>query len=517
MRIQLIHPPVYVNPGALTALRPAPPLGLAYVAAALREAGHACTVLDAVALAPRQTTREGRVLRLGLATEQILERVDPEARVLGVTNMWSFSWPAVRDLIHALRQRFPDKTIVCGGEHFTGLAEYSMRAAPIDYIVLGEGEQVAVELIGRLDSAAPFDPSEVAGICWRRGDEIVTNPRASRNRAVDEIPWPAWDLFDLFAYDENRFVTGIRYGMTVPILATRGCPYQCTFCSSPQMWTTRWFARDPVDVADEIEHYVKEYGATNFPFQDLTAIIKRDWIVAFSKELIRRELNVTWQLPVGTRCEVVDEEVAKLFARSGGRSMCFAPESGSERMRKLVKKRLKTESLMRAVDASTAAKLNISALLIVGFPQDTAEDIGHTVRLVRKLARRGVHDIAVAFFFPIPSTALYDDLIETGRLRLDDDMLMTPIFVHDKYLTEDRNYCENLSARRLTLLKYWIVANFYVTSFVCHPGRIFRLIRNLVRGDEESKMDTFLAETKRRILAALGIRKHKTKDLPRTV
>jgi hypothetical protein len=91
MRIQLVHPPVYLNPAALTALRPAPPLGLAYIAAALREAGHRISVLDAVAEAPEQTTPEGRVLRLGLTDDQILTRIDPDADAIGITNMWSFS------------------------------------------------------------------------------------------------------------------------------------------------------------------------------------------------------------------------------------------------------------------------------------------------------------------------------------------------------------------------------------------------------------------------------------------
>jgi radical SAM superfamily enzyme YgiQ (UPF0313 family) len=494
-----------VNPTALTALRPAPPLGLAYIAAALRKAGHDCVVLDAVAEAPTQTTREGRVLRLGLTDEQIVARIDPSARVIGITNMWSFSWPAVRSMIHAIRERCPDRIIICGGEHFTGLPEYSMGQAPIDYVVMGEGEEIAVALLDALERGASFDPATIAGLCWRRGEEIVRNPRAGRTRDVDDLPWPAWELFDLEAYDENNFVTGIKFGKTVPILATRGCPYQCTYCSSPRMWTTRWYARDPVDVAEEIEFYTRRYGATNFPFQDLTAIIKREWVIAFCEEIIRRELDITWQLPSGTRCEVVDDEVAALLHRSGGRSLCYAPESGSERTRQLIKKKMKTEKLLGAVEAAVAHRLNLSTLLVLGFPHDTAEDLRETVRLVRRLARMGVEDIACAFFFPIPATELYDYLIAQGRIRLDDDFLMTPIFVHDRSLSEDRNYCEHLSARRLTAYKYWMVANFYLLAWLTHPRRPFRHLYNMMTGREASKMDTFLNETRRRIGRAFGL------------
>src|SRR5207247_5013194 len=115
---------------------------------------------------------------------QILERIDPDAQAIAITNMWSFSWPAVRSMIHAIRRQHPHTVIVCGGEHFTALPELSMRAAPIDYIVMGEGEEIAIALFEKLAAGSPFDPGEIRGLCWRRGDEIVRNPRAERTRSV---------------------------------------------------------------------------------------------------------------------------------------------------------------------------------------------------------------------------------------------------------------------------------------------------------------------------------------------
>jgi anaerobic magnesium-protoporphyrin IX monomethyl ester cyclase len=124
MKVQLVHPPLYLNVHAMTALRPSLPLGLAYVAAALREAGHEVSLVDAVALAPEQVTRSSmkkQLFALGLTVEQIVERLDPQADVFGVTNMWTFSWPLVRELLVQMKARFPNTPIVCGGEHFSGL------------------------------------------------------------------------------------------------------------------------------------------------------------------------------------------------------------------------------------------------------------------------------------------------------------------------------------------------------------------------------------------------------------
>src|SRR5262249_48148602 len=264
MRIQLIHPPTLVVPVNLANNRPTPPLGLAYIAAALRAAGHECSVLDAIGEAPTHVTPQGASLRLGLSDEQIVARIDPAAQAIAITCMFSFSWPMLRELIKAIHTRFPDKPIVCGGEHFSALPELCMSTAPIDYVVMGEGEEVATELFARLGAGSRFDPGAIRGICWRRDGTIVRNQRAERTRRVDLIPWPAWDLFDLQAYNDNDLVNGLRMGTTVPILATSGCPYQCTYCASPSMWTTRWYTREPRDVVDEIESYHQRYGATNF-------------------------------------------------------------------------------------------------------------------------------------------------------------------------------------------------------------------------------------------------------------
>ncbi len=500
MRIQLLNPPTLINPKTLNTSRPTPPLGLAYIAGTLRHAGHDCSVIDAIAEAPAQRLPVGQLERLGLSDAEILDRIDPQARALAIGCMFSFGWPMLRGLIHAVRARFPDMLIVCGGEHFSALTEQCMATAPIDYIVVGEGEEIAAELFAQLDSNLPFDAGTIKGIAWRRGDTVVVNPRADRMKAIDELSWPAWDLFDLEAYNAHDLVGGLSFGKVVPILATRGCPYQCTYCSSPQMWTTRWHTRRPELVADEIEHYHSRYGANNFPFQDLTMIVKRDWIISFCNEIIRRNLDIRWQLPSGTRCEVVDDEVAELLQRSGCRWLCYAPESGSERTRELIKKRMKTESLLGAVESSVRAGLHLSTFFVIGFPHDTADDMRATARLLRELARRGVEDIAVSFFFPIPSTELYTSLLQRGRVRPDDDGLMSPLFAQQPTLVDERNFCDHLSAAQLNRWKLWLAANFYVTAWATHPTRVLRIAWNALRGKQTSSMEKLLGDRIRRLV-----------------
>ncbi len=460
-------------------------------------------MLDAVALAPEQVTRDRHLHRLGLTPEEIVARLDPEAQAFGLTNMWSFSWPLVREIIQRLKWRFPAVPLVCGGEHFTGLPEHSLRTAPIDYIVTGEGEDAAVALFGALEQGASVD--RIPGLVYLRNGEVVRTPAAERKRDVDHLPWPAWDLVDLETYNRHGLVNGIHAGKTIPILATRGCPYQCTYCSSPGMWTRRYVTRDPKNVADEIEHYHRTYGARNFPFQDLTAIVKRDWIIAFCRELLARDLDITWQFPSGTRCEVIDDEVARLLYLTGGRHLAYAPESGSERTRKLIKKRMRTESLLDAVKSSVKNRLSITCFFVLGFPHDEKQDLRDTEKLVRKLALLGIDDIAIGFFFPIPNTELYQKLVERGEVPLEDQeeldqFLLTPIYANEPRLTEDHNYCDHLSAHELTWWKYRLLVDVYGLSFLSRPWRVFWILCNTLRGKETRKLETYLIELRRKRL-----------------
>jgi radical SAM superfamily enzyme YgiQ (UPF0313 family) len=499
MRVQLIHPPIYVNLRAMQATRPSLPLGLAYIAAALRADGHRVSVLDAVQRCPERLTADGPLHYYGLGPEEIAEAVDPDADIIGVSAMFSFAWPLVRQIIHRVRERSPHNIIVGGGEHFTGLPELSLETAPLDYLVLGEGEDTIRELLRALD-AGHTDVDSVAGLAFlREGRMVRTTPRA-RISDLAALPWPAWDLFEPAGYYRQGHVMGVDAGMTMPILATRGCPYGCTFCSNAMMWHRRWYARDPVSVVDEIAFYNQRYAATNFPFHDLTAILKKDWILAFCRELDRRGLSITWQLPGGTRCEVIDDEVAEWFQRTGGKSLTLAPESGSERIRSLVGKQITEPALMRAVRTLTRRKLNVSAFLVIGFPQETLEDLRQTVRLAFRLAAAGVNDIALNCFFPIPGTRLFEDLERSGRLQVSDQTLQAPIFSMNAAIPPEYNFCEAVDARRLTRMKYHILLAFYLTSFVIRPWRVFQLTWNVIRGRETCKLDIFLIERKRRWL-----------------
>jgi radical SAM superfamily enzyme YgiQ (UPF0313 family) len=320
----------------------------------------------------------------------------------------------------------------------------------------------------------------------------VVNPRRDRIRAVDEIPWPNWDLMNPMNYLESKVYIGPRTGRTMPMLATRGCPYQCTFCSSPSMWTTRYWTRSPKDVVDEMVYYYEKYDATDFQFQDLTAIIKKKWIVAFCQELISRNLNISWQIPVGTRSEAIDKEVADLLIKSGCNYIQYAPESGSKRILEVIKKRVNLDNLMDSVEATLGSNMQVCVLLIIGFPDETPEDIAETFRFIRKLALKGVHEIAVSCLVPLPATAIFNDLKKDGRIVLNDDYCYW--MSGATALTQVKSWNPAISDNRLRFLKLWGLTQFYLISWLFHPSRVLRIVYNLITGKQENKVDRVLRE-----------------------
>ena len=295
----LVRPPLLVPSGNQTRML-TPPLGLAYIAGSVRAAGHDVVGLDGVGLdIDRCHPVAGNNELLGLDLDQLVERIPDSSEVIGISAHYSFEWPNCRDLIARIRRRFPKALLVGGGEHMTALPRECVAESDLDVAVLGEGEETIAALLEAVEKG-PGGFAEITGLVFKENGEIVSTLRRQRVRSVDAIPLPAWDLFPIEAYLERQVGFGVNRGRSMPVLASRGCPYRCTFCSSPQMWTTRWISRDSNLLLDEMTSYQQKYDVSNFDFYDLTAIVNKRWIKTFCQQILDRGLQFTWQLPSGT-------------------------------------------------------------------------------------------------------------------------------------------------------------------------------------------------------------------------
>jgi anaerobic magnesium-protoporphyrin IX monomethyl ester cyclase len=257
--------------------------------------------------------------------------------------MWTFSWPLVREIVHEIKARFPDKPLVCGGEHFSALPELSMEQAPIDFIVLGEGEEGAVEVFDGIALGARSRGASTGRTCrasWFRDADgkplrsaQVARPQEGRRRhRLARVGSVRHRGLQRATSSSTASTTAPRCRSSPRAAAPTSAPTALRPTCGRRVVCTR---REGRRRRDRALH--KVYGATNFPFQDLTAILKKNWIVEFCNELLNRNIKDNWQFPSGTRCEVIDDEVATCCNEDRRRSLALAPESGSERTRKLIR------------------------------------------------------------------------------------------------------------------------------------------------------------------------------------
>jgi radical SAM superfamily enzyme YgiQ (UPF0313 family) len=491
MNLTLIRPPLQV-PRYQFAIFELPPIGLAYLAAAARGAGHGVSVIDALGEAPAQPVpgHTEHLIGRGLRFDEIFARVPPDAELFGVSCMFSQDWPYLRDLLHQLRLCFPDVPIVAGGEHVTALPELVLKESTVDFCVSGEGEETLVELLEALEHDRPL--ADVSGLAFKEGGEVVRTPGRSRIRSIDTVPHPAWDLFPVENYLTACNSFGVDRGRCMPVLATRGCPYQCTFCSSPTMWTTRWLARDPADVLDEIRGLIHKYDVQNVDFYDLTFIIKRDWILEFCRLIKESGLEFTYQLPTGTRAEAIDDDVAKALYETGCRNITYAPESGSASELKRIKKKITVPKMLASMRSGYRNGLLVKANIVLGFPGETRREILQTLRFLAAMALVGVRDIIIFLFSPYPGSELHAQLVASGRLPEPSDEYFEALSAQNDL---SRAYsCCDISARELTFWRVSGLLLFYTVSFGVRPWRLLQTLYHLAQGKKESVLEERLLD-----------------------
>ena len=490
MKVCLIKPPI-LHKGISFARMATAPLGLAYIAGALKKAGHTVQAIDASAQGIHEKQLFHKDIYLfGLSKERIAEMIDEQTDVICFGFMFTNNWLYDRELVTYIKQKFPLATLIAGGEHSNAAAELCLAQSPLDVVVRGEGEETIVELLKFIQPGQ--DLSEVKGIVYRDNNgAFIKTPARKRITSIKDIAWPAWEFFPVDAYFENKMTMGIYRGKTLPVNATRGCPYDCTFCSSPQMWGRKYEMRPPGDFVDELEHLHNTYGIDNFDLYDLTAIIKRDWILAMCKEILHRGLKINYQLPSGTRSEAIDYEVAQHLYKSGCRNISYAPESGSETVLKDIRKKVSIPNMLSSIRYSHKAGLNVKLNMIMGFPDDTHRDIWITMWFLVKCSWHGAHDAAPAIFSPYPGSLLYDRLATENKVNIyDDAYLYENIDSYD--LFPPKMYCENISTLSLRLYIFVFLFVFYGTNYLFRPHRLLRTIYNLVTVRHESKIEQII-------------------------
>jgi Fe-S oxidoreductase len=353
-----------------------PPLGITYLAAVLR-GDYDVTVLDAAleGYTRERPARKG-FLTYGLSIGQIEERIRgiaPDA--VGVSCLYSSQFPQTAEITEAAKRVDPGIVTVIGGTHPSFLPEECLRFPGIDFIVRGEGEIVLRRLFAALNSGTDY--SALPGIAFRDGRGVRGNAFAEPLAQVDELPLPDRAALPLERYFRLNLPMGLIYRQSpvINMITSRGCAYNCAFCSSCRFWGNRFRARSVDSVLAEMEYLKRTLGVREIKFFDDNLTCDPRRAKAIFRGMIERGFDFTWNTPNGIDLRTLDEEMIVLMKQSGCYELTLAIESGDESVRKtIINKPLDSETIIRATRLIQRHGIDTYGFFIIGFPGNPPPD-----------------------------------------------------------------------------------------------------------------------------------------------
>ncbi|VVB75989.1 tRNA-2-methylthio-N(6)-dimethylallyladenosine synthase [Candidatus Tiddalikarchaeum anstoanum] len=355
-----------------------PPIGITMIGGYLKEHGIDVSIIDAEIL----NWDNNRV-------ENEIKKIKPQ--IVGVTSITYNRFEALDMLKRAKKLGY--KTVY-GGVHATFMGEEIMQDYPfIDIVVFGEGEDTM------LDICRGKKLGEIEGIIFRDGKKIRKNQPRLFIQDIDALPY-GWDLLPMEKYK--------YFG----VFASRGCPFDCTFCASPKLWNRKLRTRSAKKVVDEIEYLINKYGKKRIHIKDDTFTARKSWAIEICNEIIKRKLDLEWEC-LG-RVDTVDEELLKKLKSAGCVMIEYGVESGNNEILKSINKMITVEKVIKAIRITEKVGLDYTTFFIIGHPGDNEKTINDTFNIAWKLRPQSLSFCPLDIF---PGSRVYDIAVEKGLLK----------------------------------------------------------------------------------------------------
>jgi len=388
MRVLLINPYYPISE------TPSPPLGLAYLGAALEQAGIQVKILDYVVYPYRQP-----------ALESILHEFKPH--VAGATAV-TMTFDHARQVLSDIKRIEPEILTVMGGPHVTFCAQETLSAfAELDAVVIGEGEETMVELVKAVENARSLDT--VSGTACRAGSKIVTTPKRRWIKNLDALPLPARHLLPLGRYR--------ALGMPISMTTSRGCPYKCIFCVGRKMVGARVRYHGADRVASELQYLAKlKFHQINIADDLFTA--NRNHCVAVCEEILGRNLKISWT--AFARVDAVSENLLSKMKAAGCTAVSFGIESANPGILRTIKKGITVDQIKNAVRLCRRVGISSHASFILGLPGETPQTMEETAAFAADLQQEGLSS-GFHILAPFPGTEVRENAEALGIRILSDD------------------------------------------------------------------------------------------------
>jgi len=454
----------------------------AYLAASLRTNGISTQVLDSFGIDSSKAEISGDFMLLGLDEKTLISHIDSQVRVIFVYCRTIEDFLSSERICREIRLCLPKLKIVMfeniqtvNSFSLSEIVEQFHLEGIVDVGIFGEPEDRVGKLFHSLINER--DLNDIPGISFLLQNKVVfTRPNAF-NDNLDQLPLPAWDLFALNGYWDCGYAHAPILPKTkfLPILTSRGCPYRCTFCVSPAI-NPKWRYRSAINVVDEMEYFYTTLGITDFHVSDLDPTILESRFVEISLEIIKRKLNLSWKIAQGTKIETIRKKTTLTLMRDSGCAFfSFSPETGSERLIKIMNKRFDKEHALDLTRHMSRLKLRTQACFIAGVPGETEADRQDSIHYVRQLAKAGIDEIAVSIFTPIPGAALGNSI---SGFKHYSELSHSPAWRNDY--------------KEITKFRTKMYLNYFLFQFIYHPSKSLRELYGVSSGKVQTKMEMSL-------------------------
>ncbi len=434
-KILLINPPAIVKQSWVEDVQSFP-LGLAFIAAVLQKNDYEVKILDCFIedVTNKQPINNG-LIRIGISDDEIADIIkEYSPDLVGISMQFSIQLNSAIHVNTLIKKINKNIITVTGGNHVSAAPETIVNNN-IDWLIIGEGEFRLLNALN--ENSTDTLPPEIVHL-----SENVSLPDLSKNKPkyiedLNSLPMPQYDLLSL---DKYWAASGGRRWAN--IFTTRGCPYNCVFCSIHTIMGKKVRYKSVDAIFEEIILLSRKLGVKEIYIEDDNLTNDINWAKELFRKIIQEKLGLSFYLRNGVRADKLDIELLRLMKKAGVKSISLAPESGSqETLNNIISKKMDLADCEKAVKMASKAGIYVLCYLVIGFPKETLEDVQTTIKYARKLKNLGCDNVFISCAVPYPGTRLFDECIESKIISTDNfdyqELATMGSVIHNKWFTAD--------------------------------------------------------------------------------
>lgn len=454
MKVLFVNPPQTASKYKFMGVI-APPLGIAYMAGVLQENNINVEILDASA----------EDMDFKDVEKELLKR---KPDLVALTALTPTIGRAL-ETAQVVKETLPDSIVVMGGYHPTFNFIETLEDKNVDIVIRGEGEYIMLNLVQALENQSSLH--DVKGIVFedKNSKEIVVNPEAPLIQDLDELPFPALNLLPMKKYrllDMDTHMT--------TMITTRGCPMQCSFCSSAAMHGKKIRERSVENIVDEIEYLKTNYDIDTIAFMDDTFTLKKRKVMAICDEILKRNIEIMWGCT--SRVDTLDEKLLKKMKEAGCITIFIGVESADQQQLDNMCKNTTIAKIENAFKIAHKLKIRTIASVALGMPGDTKEIMNKTVKFVHKLKPNyAIYSLAT----PYPGTRFYKEAFEKNLIKIKDwskYTLITPILE-----TIDCSLNDMRKIQAKAFMKFYLRPHYIIRQFLQDGPYLLKTIFGVIK------------------------------------